>query len=67
MELKYFGGVTTEICVKQLIRGIKVRQSGSKTEAKRHGKMHRNFHTNSTAGLASSSTSKELVRRETMK
>ncbi|KAF5187510.1 B3 domain-containing transcription factor abi3 [Thalictrum thalictroides] len=44
-------------CGKYLIRGVKVRQPGSKSEVKRQGKTHRNAGTG-----ASSSSTKEAVR-----
>ncbi|KAK9281321.1 hypothetical protein L1049_004220 [Liquidambar formosana] len=43
-------------CGKYMIRGVKVRQPGSKSEAKRPGKGQRNLHATSTAGNGSSSS-----------
>ncbi|KAF9610026.1 hypothetical protein IFM89_019666 [Coptis chinensis] len=50
-------------CGKYLIRGVKVRQPGLKSEAKKQVKGQRNLHSNSTIAIGSSSSStKETVR-----
>ncbi|KAF6144328.1 hypothetical protein GIB67_024555 [Kingdonia uniflora] len=48
-------------CGKYMIRGVKVRQSGSKLETKKQGKTHRNVRVTTTMGIGSSSSMMEQV------
>ncbi|XWS31321.1 hypothetical protein CRYUN_Cryun23aG0066700 [Craigia yunnanensis] len=49
-------------CGKYLIRGVKVRQSGSKSETKRPGKSQKNQHANSPAAAMNGSSSSPITQ-----
>ncbi|KAL5794859.1 hypothetical protein ACOSP7_003453 [Xanthoceras sorbifolium] len=49
-------------CGKYLIRGVKVRQQGPKSESKRPGKSQRNQHNNSPARLGNASSSSPITQ-----
>lgn len=47
-----------------MIRGVKVRQAGTKSETKRPGKSQRNQHASTASGNNGSSSKKHLSKRE---